>query len=92
MTIQHALDFIKQGLADEALRHRLVKTEGKEALKAVLEAEDLIFSPAEFEEAYSLTLFKIQKEGDAHALMAFRMWWTLLERSTEQEPAQPAEQ
>lgn len=85
MTIQNALDFIKRGQQDEDLRHRLVKASGKEALEAVLSSENLAFSQAEFEEAYSLTLFKCQDEGNAHALMAFRMWWNLLARSAERE-------
>jgi hypothetical protein len=89
MTIQHALDFIKQGQTDEALRRRLVKTQGKAALKAALDGENLYFTQAEFEEAYSLSLFKCQDEGDAHALMAFRMWWNLLARAPEQETDQP---
>ncbi len=92
MTIQHAIDFIKRGQTDEDLRHRLVKTQGKEALEAVLAGEDLTFSQGEFEEAYSLTLFKCQEEGDAHALMAFRMWWNLLSRAADQESAQPVAQ
>ena len=91
MTIQHAIAFIKRGQTDDGLRNRLVKTEGKEALEGVLEAEDLRFTQAEFEEAYSLTLFKCQEEGDAHALMAFRMWWNLLARAAEQESARSVE-
>ena len=85
MTIQHALDFIKRGQQDTKLRHKLVKTSGKEALDEALASENLKFSQAEFEEAYSLTLFKCQEQGDAHALMAFRMWWNLLARSAEME-------
>lgn len=90
MTIQKALDFIKRGQQDEAFRRRLVKTSGTEDLEAALEAEGFGFSQAEFEEAYSLTLFKCQDPGDAHALMAFRMWWNLLVRSTETEAARVA--
>lgn len=85
MTIQHALDFIKRGQQDTDLRHKLVKTSGKEALDAALASEHLNFSLAEFEEAYSLILFRCQDPGDAHALMAFRMWWVLLTGSADQE-------
>lgn len=90
MTIQHALAFIKQGQQDKELRHLLVKTSGKEALEAALARESFIFTQAEFEEAYSLSLFKCQETCDAHALMAFRMWWNLLAGSNEPNLEPPA--
>ena len=88
MTIQNALNFIRRGQQDQDLRHRLVKTDGKAALDAALADESLNFSQAEFEEAYSLSLFKCQEQGDADALMAFRMWWNLLVRSTDPKSGQ----
>ena len=85
MTIQNALEFIRRGQQDKALRRRLVKTDGKDALEAALAEEGLGFTQAEFEEAYSLSLFKCQEYGEAEALMAFRMWWNLLVRSGDQK-------
>ncbi|WDP92504.1 MAG: hypothetical protein HUN04_23380 [Desulfobacter sp.] len=81
MTIKNALNFIKLGLGDENLRHRLLKANGREGCNAELAKENLVFSQAEFEEAYSLTLFNCQRPEDAESLMEFRMWWTILVRS-----------
>lgn len=81
MTIGNALNFIKQGQDDPGLRHRLVKTSGQRELESVLAEENMRFSPEEFEEAYSLSLFKCEEHGDAEALMAFKMWWELLVKS-----------
>lgn len=88
MTIGNALNFIETGQTDRDLRRELVRAEGREALEQVLARYDLRFSAAEFEEAYSLSLFKCQEYGDAEALTAFRLWWKLLLRSTLQEEAQ----
>ncbi len=81
MTIQNALTFIKRGQKEQRLRHQLVRARKKETLERIFARENLIFSRAEFEEAYSLSLFKCQDPGEADALMAFRMWWVMLERS-----------
>ena len=81
MTIQNALNFIRQGQHDDNLRNRLVKADTSQARQGILDRNDLIFTPEEFEEAYSLSLFKCQHQEDADALMAFRMWWIMLHRS-----------
>ncbi len=81
MTIQHAIDFIRSGQNDPQLRHRLVQADTEQVREAVLSKENFKFSMAEFEEAYSLTLFKCQHQKDAEALMTFRMWWLMLQRS-----------
>ncbi|HCY87923.1 MAG TPA: hypothetical protein DHV36_22495 [Desulfobacteraceae bacterium] len=82
MTIGNALTFIKIGQKDGELRRRLVKTNSREELEDFLLQQNLKFTPEEFEEAYSLSLFKCSEHGDAQALMAFRLWWTLLVRSS----------
>ena len=87
MTIGNALTFIRTGQKDGDLRRRLVKAKGKEELKRMLARQNLDFTQAEFEEAYSLSLFKCQRPGDAESLKTFRLWWTLLLRSTERAPA-----
>lgn len=81
MTIGNALTFIRRGQHDNALRRRLVEASGMADMEAALAKEELVFSGAEFEEAYSLSLFKCQTQGEADALQAFRMWWVLLVRS-----------
>ncbi len=81
MTIQNALNFIRQGQYDDDLRSRLVKAETSQTRQKILDQNDLVFTPEEFEEAYSLSLFKCQHQEDADALMAFRMWWIMLYRS-----------
>lgn len=81
MTIQNAINFIRQGQHDNDLRTELVKADNSQARQEVLDQHDLTFTPEEFEEAYSLTLFKCQEQEDADALMAFRMWWIMLYRS-----------
>ncbi|MDX9964763.1 hypothetical protein, partial [Desulfobacter postgatei] len=74
MTIQNALNFIRQGQHDNDLRIKLIKAETVDTRQKILDQKDLIFTPEEFEEAYSLSLFKCQHQEDADALMAFRMW------------------
>ncbi len=91
MTIQHALDFINRGQHDEQLRCRLEQASGYPAIEAILGEECIPFSEGEFEEAYSLSLFKCQDQSQAQALMAFRMWWLLLIRSPAQPVKRPAE-
>jgi len=81
MTIQNAINFIRQGQHDDDLRHRLVKADTSQTRQEILDQKNLIFTPEEFEEAYSLSLFKCQHQADAQALMAFRMWWIMLYRS-----------
>lgn len=81
MTIQNAIDFIRQGQQDKDLRTRLVRADTNLARQEILDHENLKFSPEEFEEAYSLTLFKCQHQEDADALNAFRLWWVMLYRS-----------
>ncbi len=88
MTIQHALDFIHRGQNDEQLRRKLEQASGYPAIEAILKDESIPFSEGEFEDAYSLRLFKCQDQSQAQALMAFRMWWLLLIRS----PARPVKQ
>lgn len=83
MTIQNALNFIRQGQHDKELRDSLVKADTNQARQEILDQHNLIFTPEEFEEAYSLSLFKCQHQEDADALMAFRMWWIMLYRSPE---------
>ncbi len=81
MTIQNAVNFIRQGQHDNDLRRSLVKADTSQTRQEILDQKNLIFTPEEFEEAYSLSLFKCQHQGDAEALMAFRMWWLMLYRS-----------
>ena len=81
MTIQNALSFIRQGQHDNDLRSKLVKADTRRTRQKILDQNDLVFTPEEFEEAYSLSLFKCQHQEDADALMAFRMWWIMLCRS-----------
>lgn len=81
MTIQNAINFIRQGQNDNDLRNKLVKADTRLERGEILDQNGLIFTPEEFEEAYSLTLFKCQHQEDADALMAFRMWWIMLYRS-----------
>lgn len=89
MTIQNAINFIKQGQHDNDLRTRLVKADNSQARQEILDQNDLIFTPEEFEEAYSLTLFKCQHQENADALMAFRMWWLMLSRSPDAGATSP---
>lgn len=89
MTIQNALNFIRQGQHDNDLRIKLVKAETGHTRQKILDQKDLIFTPEEFEEAYSLSLFKCQHQEDAEALMAFRMWWIMLCRSPDADVTSP---
>jgi hypothetical protein len=89
MTIQNALSFIRQGQHDNDLRSKLVKAETVDTRQKILDQKDLIFTPEEFEEAYSLSLFKCQHQEDADALMAFRMWWIMLCRSPDTDVNSP---
>jgi len=81
MTIQNAINFIRRTEHDHDLRSKLVKADTSQIRQKILDQNDLIFTPEEFEEAYSLTLFKCQHQEDADALMALRMWWIMLYRS-----------
>ena len=84
MTIASALSFIKQGQADAALRNRLNRARSPRDMARVLAEFHLSFTPDQFEEACSLSLFKCQEADQAQALKAFRMWWLLLCRATGQ--------
>ena len=89
MTIQNALNFIRQGQQENDLRIKLIKAETGDTRQKILDQKDLIFTPEEFEEAYSLSLFKCQHQEDADALMAFRMWWIMLCRSPDTGATSP---
>lgn len=89
MTIQNAVNFIRQGQHDNDLRRRLVKADTSQTRQEILDQKNLIFTPEEFEEAYSLSLFKCQHQEDADALMAFRMWWIMLCRSPDTGATSP---
>lgn len=78
MTIANALTFIKRGQKDAALRNRLNKTSSLSEIFIVLSNENLEFSAHEFEEAFSLTLFKCQENEAAEQIKAFKMWWDFL--------------
>lgn len=81
MTIQNAINFIQQGQHDNDLRTNLVKADTGQMRQQILDQKDLIFTPEEFEQAYSLTLFKCQHQEDADALNAFKLWWVMLCKS-----------
>lgn len=89
MTIQNAIDFIRQGQQDNDLRTKLVKAQSGEIRQEILDQESLTFTPAEFEEAHSLSLFKCQHQEDADALNAFKLWWILLCQSPDADITQP---
>ena len=89
MTIQNALNFIRQGQQENDLRIKLVKADTSHTRQKILDQKDLIFTPEEFEEAYSLSLFKCQHQEDADALIAFRMWWIMLCRSPDTGATSP---
>lgn len=89
MTIQNALTFIRQGQHDNDFRCGLVKADNSQTRQEILDQRDLIFTPEEFEEAYSLSLFKCQSQRDAEALMTFRMWWLMLFKSPDANVASP---
>jgi len=89
MTIQNAITFIRLGQDDNDFRSGLVDADTGQARQEILDQRDLIFTPEEFEEAYSLTLFKCQNQEDAHALMAFRMWWLMLCKSPDTSTTSP---
>ena len=89
MTIQNALSFIRQGQYDNDLRGGLVKADTRQIRQDILDQRGLIFTQEEFEEAYSLSLFKCQSQGDAEALMTFRMWWLMLFKSPDANVTPP---
>ena len=80
MTIQNALIFIKQGMNDSRLRLELNTAAGRDEIGRVLEKKALIFSPHEFEQAFSQKLVQCQEIEEADRLRDFRMWWVLLSR------------
>lgn len=89
MTIQNALNFIRQGQHDSDFRNKLVNADTSRTRQEILDQNDLIFTPEEFEEAYSLSLFKCQHQEDADALTDFRMWWIMLYRSPDSGVTSP---
>ena len=49
--------FIRSGQNDSQFRHRLVQADTEEIRQTILRGENLEFSMAEFEEAFSLNTF-----------------------------------
>ena len=78
MTIGNALRFIEQGLHDAALRRQLNTASDTAQREEILGEEKLMFSAAEFEEAYTHRLTQCQAEEEADQIKEFRMWWSLL--------------
>ncbi len=83
MTVHNALLFIKQGMTDSDLRFRLNNTASQDELDQVLAEQSMLFSPHEFEQAFSQKLVQCQEIGQAEQLHQFRMWWTILYQAFE---------
>lgn len=90
MTIGNALTFIKRGREDNDLRSRINAAGTLSELNGVLDAEGLLFSPHDFDEAYHNRLFQCQFEDDADQIKEFKMWWDLVSQSLNLSPCGPS--
>ena len=80
MTIGNALTFIKRGMIEKALRDRLNAASTLQDLLQILDAEDLTFTPSEFEDAVNSSLVKCSECDEADELKDFQMWWEMLQQ------------
>ena len=78
MPVQNAINFISRGLEDNSLRDRLNTSDTCEERDEILSGEHLLFSGAEFDEAYHFRLTQCQEQEDAEHLKEFKLWWDLL--------------
>jgi hypothetical protein len=81
VTIRNALAFIERGLRDTALRNRLNDARNLSELQHALEAEEILFSAEDFDEAFHHRLTQCQEEEEADQIKEFKMWWDLLAQS-----------
>ncbi len=79
MTVQNAKIFIARVQTDRELVKRLNKAEDDAARLAVLEAEQLTFTYAQFMEAYSNLLANSQTIEQADGIKNIRLWWQMLQ-------------
>lgn len=83
MTLGNALTFIERGLKDGQLRSRLNSASNASELQDILEAEKLMFSAHDVDEAFRYRLTQCQEEEEADQIKEFKMWWCLLSQSLE---------
>ena len=81
MTLDNVRRLMLRFESDDNLRDRLVKARDQAEREAVLRAEDLYFTHAEFDEALNLLHFKCQTQEQADRFHEFRMWWDMLRRT-----------
>lgn len=78
MSIARAKKFINRGQVDNELRRELNGADTMSDIETILEKHDLLFSPGEFEEAYSNLLTLCPTEDAANQLKEYKMWWDFL--------------
>jgi hypothetical protein len=78
MTIGKAKTFIRRAMTDSEMRSRLNAAPSIQVRDDILAAENLLFSPAEFEDAYRHQLTECQNEETAGELKEFKLWWDYL--------------
>lgn len=78
MPIQGAIDFLKAGELEPALRRSLYACRSREAVFACLETEGFRFDGAEFEEAVDLLHGKCQFAEEADLLMNRANWMRMV--------------
>lgn len=79
--IDAARKFINRVMEEEDLRDRLICAENNEAREQILEQEGLVFSFAEFDEAYSSEIASSQTGERADEVAQVRLWWEMLLQS-----------
>ncbi len=82
MTVADARNFLKQAITDRQLRDRLNDAPTRDAIAAVLEAHDYLFTAAELDEAYHGILVQCQTEEEAALAREIKGWWDFLLAAT----------
>ena len=78
MVMANVRQLITRTQREPEFRKRLARADGPQSVLAILEEENLSFTPGEFEEAYRHLWASSQTEEIARQLQDFRQWWELL--------------
>ena len=78
MSLQNAINFIKQAKKDDQLRTALNTAADNTEREEILKKYDLQFNYAEFEDAFNSMLASCQFEEQAADLQNCKLWWDFL--------------
>lgn len=81
MPLANVRRFAKRVIEEPEFRKRMTIAEDQAAREAILAAEGLDFTDAEFEDEFGAMHAGCQTQLDADHLQEFRLWWELVRNS-----------